>query len=167
MAVELLVKNGHRRLGLMHTFASGFNRCNHLRKQGIIQVARELGLSDPPEIILCNAPAMVYEPLGTLIHRGVTAIVCSGEIFSPAISYALTIFGHRIPDDLSVIGYEFNGVSCYCLPQQTTLRQNFEELGEQALNLLEQLSNGHRPAGDIIIPYQLLERATVGPARKK
>lgn len=160
-AVELLYRNGHRRIGMLTTNASGYNRCNHHRREGLVRAMAKFGISAPPEFRTCVSPYHIYEPLGQLLHSGITALICSGEGFSPAAAYALAIYGRRIPADLSLIGYEFTGVSSFCLPQQTTLRQNFEEMCIQALNLLEQLMAGQTPSGDAVIDYQLIERETV------
>ena len=160
-AVELLYRNGHRRIGMLTAKAMGYNRSNHYRREGLIKAMQQLGIAQPPEFRSCTLPEKIYEPLGQLLHSGITALICCAEGFSPAAAYALTIYGRKIPTDLSLIGYEYTGVSCFCIPQQTTLRQNFEEISCQTLNLLEQLIDEKTPSEDIMVDYQLIERDTV------
>ena len=163
-AVELLHRHGHERIGMLVSNAENLNYCNRHRREGLINAMRELKMEPPPEFRYCMSPEKIYEPLGQLLHSGITGLICSGEGLSHAAAYALTIYGRRVPDDLSLIGYEFHWVSCFCLPRQTTLRQNLEELSRQAVNLLEQRMAGQTPAGDIVVDYQLIERETVAAA---
>ena len=57
---------------------------------------------------------------------------------------------------------EYVRISQALLPAQTTLVQNYSELAFHALELLEQLIRGETPAGDITVPYSLIERESVG-----
>ena len=69
--------------------------------------------------------------------------------------------GIRIPEDISIIGWESEQVSNFLRPRQTTLAQNFPKLAAESLNLLEHLMNGTPHQRNVLVEYRLIERDSV------
>jgi DNA-binding LacI/PurR family transcriptional regulator len=77
---------------------------------------------------------------------------------------ALTDAGRRVPDDVSVIGFDDVPEAPYFPPALTTVRQDFEIVGTQAVALLLRRMAGERTAAKTILAAQLTVRAsTAGP----
>jgi len=156
LAVNHLVQHGHRKIGLLLTGAVD-TWCNRERSGGFQDAITAAGAEGIAE----SAMADVYGSLGELVRRKVTAVICTGENSGIHVAYALHSFGYRIPEDMSLIVHELEGVSPYCQPPLTTIRQNFRNLSQSAVKVLGNLIDGHTPSGDSLIDYELIVRETV------
>ena len=138
------------------------NWCNRNRVAGFIKALKSLQIEADDKAILYSPDVKgVYEPLGRLLKAGVTGLICAGESFGPAISYAMDLFGCKVPQDVSVITWEKKRVSEFLLPPHTTLCQDFEALCTASLDTLEALWNRSEPVRDRIIDYKLIKRDSV------
>jgi LacI family transcriptional regulator len=69
--------------------------------------------------------------------------------------------GLRIPDDISIVGFDDIPQSVSVYPQLTTVRQPLAEMGARATQmLLELIENSDRPAQRIELPTELIVRAS-------
>jgi DNA-binding LacI/PurR family transcriptional regulator len=77
----------------------------------------------------------------------VTAVFCANDHMALGLLRALGERGRRVPEDVSVVGFDDIPESAYFLPPLTTVRQDFGELGRRALRLLVDKICDHRGAG--------------------
>lgn len=97
-----------------------------------------------------------------LIKRSpdITAIFCaSDEMAVGAISAAFEL-GIKIPEQISLIGYDNTKLSLMANPSLTTISQSFYEMGYQGLNMLIDKING-RDVKSNIMQHKIIERKTV------
>lgn len=66
----------------------------------------------------------------------VTAVFCANDHMALGLLRALQQAGHRVPEDISVIGFDDIPEAEYFGPPLTTVRQDFDELGRRALRAL-------------------------------
>ncbi len=93
----------------------------------------------------------------------VTAVFCGNDHMALGLLRALAEQGRRVPDDVSVVGFDDIPESAYFLPPLTTVRQDFGELGRRALGVLVEMINGRQPPGSCLrIPPHLVARASAG-----
>lgn len=78
---------------------------------------------------------------------------------------AARICGIRVPDDLSVVGFDDIGPLHLTDPPLTAVRQPVEELGRQGVLLLLEAMRGGRPAMPARLKVELIERGSVAPPR--
>ena len=76
-------------------------------------------------------------------------------------TYALQLYRHRIPQDLSVISWEVQRISEYWYPRLTTVSQNFAELATQSVNIISRCRQNEHPPFQVSVPYTLIERNSV------
>ncbi len=162
LAVEYLAGRGHRRIAYLSDVAEERDRrlCSR-RYDGFIAAMRRLGWSDPHRFMHFFAWHELPDFVA-LKKQGITAFVCAGEMTGVFVARGIHLQKLRIPEDFSLLGMEYVRISQALLPAQTTLVQNYSELAFHALELLEQLIRGETPAGDITVPYSLIERESVG-----
>jgi DNA-binding LacI/PurR family transcriptional regulator len=99
-------------------------------------------------------------------QRDVTAILCANDTMAIGLLRALAERGLRVPDDVSVIGFDDIPEASYYLPPLTTVRQDFGEVGRQALDVLIQQMAGDGPARALIqVATELVIRASAAPPR--
>ncbi|WP_328297771.1 LacI family transcriptional regulator [Streptomyces sp. NBC_00435] len=95
-------------------------------------------------------------------HRP-TAIVCDDDILAAGACKAARRLGLRIPEDLSVTGFDDLALATAVEPELTTVRLPAERVGEQGMTaLLAVLEGTPWTAGDI--PVELVVRDSSGPA---
>jgi len=100
-------------------------------------------------------------------EQGVTAVLCANDHMALGLLRALSEHGRRVPDDISVVGFDDVPESAYFLPPLTTVRQNFGELGRRALGALVDMIHGRDPAGSLEpVAPRLVIRSSTGPPRR-
>ena len=82
---------------------------------------------------------------------------------------ALKRAGKRVPEDISLVGFDDNFHARHLTPGLTTVRQPVDEIGRLAAKLLSQIVAGEElESKEITVPTQLVIRESVGrPARQK
>ncbi|WP_371494255.1 LacI family DNA-binding transcriptional regulator [Kitasatospora sp. NBC_00374] len=96
----------------------------------------------------------------------VTAVFAANDHMALGVVRALGEAGRRVPQDVSVVGFDDVPESGYFAPPLTTVRQDFEEVGRQCVALL--LDRIDRPEGgrtnrSIAVPTELLVRSSSAP----
>ncbi|MBE0689324.1 MAG: substrate-binding domain-containing protein [Anaerolineae bacterium] len=96
-------------------------------------------------------------------HRFTALVVGNDQMALGAIS-ALHARGVRVPEDVSVVGFDDIPESAYFLPPLTTIRQDFSELGRQGLDYLVGLIQGLQDGdGQHVITPELVVRDSTAP----
>ena len=108
-----------------------------------------------------------YEIGSALARSGdVTAIFCGNDTMALGVLRALSEHGLRVPDDVSIIGFDDIPEAAYYSPPLTTVRQDFTEVGRQALTaLLDMLSGAAAPGVRITVDTSLVIRDSAAPPR--
>lgn len=164
--VELLYEQGHRNLALLNV---AFNIQDHVeRLEAIEATCARLGMTLARENILVQS-VQNYEDLPYLLEnmlrRGVTALLCFDNQFSMRILHLLRTMELRVPEDVSLVGYDDYSFAQYCSPPLTAIRQPIFNLGAYAGQyVVNQLREENSPCNLSLEP-QLIVRKSVGPAR--
>ncbi len=100
-----------------------------------------------------------------LLAQGATAIVTGSDLMSLGAIGAVRSAGLRVPEDVSVIGYDDSVIMPYTDPPLTTIRQDVPAIGEAAVAaLLEQIEGRSPTAAELLFRPQLVVRGSTGPA---
>jgi len=93
-----------------------------------------------------------------------TAVFCYNDLTAIGAIGALYAAGLRVPEDMSVVGYDDISLARHFEPPLTTIAQDKERLAELAVEMLLELINGQEPARKrLLLPGQLVVRASTGP----
>ena len=95
----------------------------------------------------------------------VTAIFVSNDQMSIGVLRALAEAGRKVPDDVSIVGFDDLPESAYFTPPLTTVSQNFVALGRGAMGLLTAAIRGEREEGAVTVPPKLVVRASTARPR--
>jgi DNA-binding LacI/PurR family transcriptional regulator len=94
----------------------------------------------------------------------VTAVFAANDHLALGIMLALHERGRRVPDDVSVVGFDDVPESAFYIPPLTTVRPDFDAAAAASLELLlAQIFSGQRHGERRIIPPRLVARRSVGP----
>jgi len=96
----------------------------------------------------------------------VTAVFAANDQTALGIMRALHEAGRRVPEDISVVGFDDTPESSYFLPALTTIRQDFGEVGRRSVELVLSLMDDETSARHVVVPAQLVirESAALPPA---
>jgi LacI family transcriptional regulator len=93
-----------------------------------------------------------------------TAIFASNDLSAFGAMDAAREYGLRIPDDISIIGFDDIPQASFVYPKLTTVRQPLEHMGQVAVKmLLEQIEDQSRPPQRVALATQLVIRDSCGP----
>lgn len=97
----------------------------------------------------------------------VTAVFCANDEMAAGLVRALSERGLRVPEDVSVVGFDDIPLAEYLWPPLTTVRQDFTLIGEGLIELLmRQIRAGTTLADEhVSIPTTLVVRASTAPPR--
>lgn len=156
-ALDYLVDRGHRRIGLFCAASlSGDDRLKPFLAYRRFGTEVELHV-EPLEF---HRKSTVSCRMEAMLEHKVTAILVSGERYGMEAYGALARLGKRIPEDVSVIGWENPGFSEHQIPPMTSLEQDFRGIASAAFDMLEKKIRGEQ-TGNVFIPYKFHIRGSV------
>ncbi len=161
MVTDYLVERGHKNIGFvgsLNTTSSindrylGYRKClmeNNLpyNKEWILEDRNELGIlfdnidfpDDMPTAFVCNSDETAFRVIAALKSKGV-----------------------RVPEDISVVGYDNYTVSNICIPAITTVEVDLMKMASESVDLmLKKLENPEYKEGRRIISGRLIEKNSV------
>lgn len=96
---------------------------------------------------------------------GVTAVFCANDHLALGVLNACRERGIRVPDDLSIVGFDDIPEAAYFAPPLTTVRQDFLAVGHRGLRLLMAQLGEAEPVENPVIPLELMVRQSTAPPR--
>ncbi len=161
-ATQYLIELGHREIA--HIAGISDREDAQLRQQGYEKALREAGLPVHEELIITGN---YIEQSGVLAvemllnqRRTFTAIFAGNDQMAYGARLALSRRGVRVPDDVSLIGFDDQPQSAYTIPPLTTIRQPAAEMGQLAAQALLHLIRGE-PCMVSVFPTELVLRESV------
>jgi DNA-binding LacI/PurR family transcriptional regulator len=120
----------------------------------------------PPPVLVGDWSARAGYVLGQALaaKEGVTAIFAANDQMALGVLRSLNEAGRRVPDEISIVGFDDIPEAAYFTPPLTTVRQDFNEMGRLSLHvLLEQIEGGIVAAPRTTVAPTLIVRASTGP----
>jgi DNA-binding LacI/PurR family transcriptional regulator len=93
----------------------------------------------------------------------VTAVFAANDQTALGVMRGLHDAGRRVPEDVSVVGFDDTPESGYFLPPLTTVRQDFAEVGRRSVDLLLSLADGDTVERHVVVPAALVVRMSTAP----
>jgi DNA-binding LacI/PurR family transcriptional regulator len=102
--------------------------------------------------------------VGRVLPAGVTAVFAANDRMALGLIHALTEAGIRVPQDVSVVGFDDVPDARHFLPPLTTVRQDFRALGRLSVEvLLAELEGVSVPQRALIAPQLIVRGSTAAP----
>lgn len=164
---EYCIRHGHRRIGIVGGNAdSSETQVSYRRIQGCIQAFQEYGISfdrekqyEPCHFSLNEG----FEATRNLLKRNpsLTAVIALSDVIAIGARRAIADLGRRVPEDISLTGFDGIEMSQYTTPRLTTVRQDTSQLALKCSMDILQRMNYSFHAENEIIPFQILEGESV------
>ena len=162
MAVNRLIQAGHRNIAVIGGHRS-YSEMTRLRYQGCLEAFRENGLNFSEEYNYETARFTYedgYRAAQALLTRNpkVTALFAMSDVMAIGAIRGLRDAGRRVPEDVSVIGFDGLAIGAYTVPRLATVLQDVDALAQRSLELLNrQIEDGSEACCETV-PVQLLWR---------
>lgn len=181
LALAHLKDLGHRRIALFRGQPGSSD--TDVRSRAIFKAATSLGIDIPPELTLqlsgegedeVFAPDAAYQEgyafARKLLARRVsfTALFAFDDASAIGAIRAFLDEGIRVPEDVSVVGFDDIQNAAYYNPRLTTVRQPLREMGRIAAQVLLERIDGaeHKNGSFVVVDPELIVRDSTGPAAK-
>jgi LacI family transcriptional regulator len=175
LALSHLLELGHRRIAVIK--GQSFSSDTEIRWQAIAKAAQGLGVNIQPQLVIqlqgnIPSPEPGYAATQQLLQTGepFTAIFAFNDISAIGAIGALRAAGRRVPEDVSVIGFDDIDAAAFHNPALTTVRQPLKEMGHRAADILLQKiarANGQEFPAFVNVEPDLIIRQSTAHARKE
>ena len=159
-AIRHLLELGHRRIG--HVASVHDRPTFRLRRRTVDRLVGDDVPRVRSEFTLASARDAVRELLTG--HDDLTALFCDDDVVAAGAYLGARELGVRIPDDLSVVGFDGLDIGRVLDPPVTTIVADAGELGRIAFELLTAQLQGKRPRSRVL-PVELEVRGSTAPPR--
>ena len=169
IAVEHLAALGHRRVGCITGFRNSV--AADVRLKEFHKVSADLGLDVDPDLVAEGDFGQKQGYHATqkflALSKPPTAIFAGSDLAASGSVAACRDHGLRVPEDISVIGFDNLPYSKWTRPALTTISQPFEQITKEAVDLLRRrIENPFEPAEQIVLRTELVVRESTGPVRE-
>ena len=170
IALRHLTKLGHSRIAFIK--GQKFVPDTEVRWEAIVEAASRMGLPIAPQLVTqiegnSPSPELAYKVTQQLLASGrpFSAIFAFNDICALGAIRAIHEAGLRVPEDISVIGFDDIETAAYQSPAFTTVRQPLREMGRMAAEtvlrrIMRPDAVADRAAGEIVVEPKLVVRQT-------
>lgn len=166
--VDYLISLGHRRIGVI----SGLKDNPHTidRLEGYKESLHNAGIEFSKELIV-EGDFTMWSGLNAAFQfcnmkERPTAIFCMNDEMAIGAMQTLKAQGIRIPEDMSVTGFDDIAYAKYCDPSLTTISQPAEEMGKMAMDMLLRIIEGEALGQtDCVLPTEFIIRKSTAPVK--
>lgn len=162
-AVSYLIEQGHRQIAVIGGDPR-ISDTSRMRLEGCVRAMLRHGIPAPAarESDLYSYEGG-YRTTRRILESGaeITALFAMADVMAVGAIRALRDAGLRVPEDVSVCGFDGLPLGDYLLPQLTTVRQSVEELADRAARLLRDAIERRAPSRHEVVPFTFAKRESV------
>jgi DNA-binding LacI/PurR family transcriptional regulator len=159
-----MVKLGHRRIAYLGD-KFGYQSDTE-RHAGYREALDAAGIPHDPELVVHGdgKPEAAMRAMDTLLAltHPPTAVCCYNDMSALGAMRSIHMHGLRVPDDISVAGFDDLFVASYTQPPLTTVRQPMRRMGKLAMENLLKLMSGEESEVKIKVDAELIVRESTG-----
>jgi len=166
LATEHLLSLGHKRIA--HVGGATAMRISDERRDGYFEAHANAGLLPDPALLAAGSFTEEggYRAARALLDSSVrfTAVFAANDLSALGVVTAVAESGRRVPEDVSVVGFDDIRLAAYTSPPLTTIRQPAAEIARLATELLMGLTQGKQvEVKRHLLEPELVVRRSSGP----
>lgn len=166
LAVQYLKNLGHTKIGYLSSALEAY--VYNQRYVSFFRALKSNGLEAKEGQAGCSffINECLSQHLPRILKQGCTAIVCSHDLLAHSTMVHCAQLGYRVPEDISIVGFDDIPMCRYTLPPLTTVRQDRINIGKSGFYaMLNQLNNVH--VTSLLLHPELIERASCTTVTEK
>ncbi len=163
LAISHLKQLGHRHIGFLSGTLGSY--VNHVRHSAFFDALRKYDLPEAHHLAgnAVYVSECLQKHLPSLLQAGVTAIICGHDLLAHAVMVHCQELGLRVPEDISIIGFDDLPICAYTTPALTSIRQDRTQIGKSAFYAVSSLLAGV-PISTLLLHTQLIVRQSTAAA---
>jgi LacI family transcriptional regulator len=137
------------------------------RHQAFVNSMRKHDLSPEEDLIEYGyyVPDCAKDHVPGFLSRGASAIMCASDLIASGVINEVKKLGLRVPEDVSVIGFDDLPIAASLTPPLTTVRQDRTDLGKSAFLLLDGLIH-NVTISKLLLRAKFVQRGSTAQCRK-
>ncbi len=163
LAVEYLIANGHNKIAIMGGPVSSYT--SKMRLLGAKSAMAQHDISFDEDLFgLSNYDfESAYHAMNAMLakRKRFTALFAMSDAIAIGAMRALVSAGYRIPEDISVMGFDGMELSRYSIPVLTTVQQPSDKICKKSISLLVEQIEHHKPAQTIVLDATIVAGESV------
>jgi DNA-binding LacI/PurR family transcriptional regulator len=163
-ATEHLIALGHRRIAYLGD-RNGY-QSDAARLAGYKAALAREGIGFAPELVVAGdgRPEEAIEGMHELLRLNTppTAVCCYNDMTALGAMRAIRARRLRVPEDISVTGFDDLFFAAYLAPALTTVRQPMRQMGQMAMENLFKLMSGQESVAQVKLEAELIVRGSTG-----
>lgn len=167
--MKALLDRGHTRIAMFGGDRDSGD-CFSKRYQGALDACRESGVAFDPERYVQTRFSLAHagDETRAFFQRkpDTTAVFCMGDTVAMGVIRALRDMGKRVPEDVSVFGYDGTELSSHLIPRLSTVQQPIAEIADRSVAVLAELLSGASQTQHIVVPASIELRESVTEAQR-
>lgn len=169
-AIEYLISLGHEKIGVLGGEMQHSNPAKS-RYKGCLEAFKKHGIGFCAETQFANSYFTVeggYDAMTELLNKSenLTAVFAMSDVTAIGAIRAAKDKGYRVPEDISVIGYDGIEMGQYMVPKLTTISQPGEQIAQMCIALLLQAIGREKTAVRMTVPFELIVGESTVKIRK-
>ena len=172
LALNHLTELGHQEIAFFRGAPANADASS--RWEAIRRVAKEIGIEVRSELVRETGGANYGEAFYREGYQEAKALIETGRDFSALFAFndisaigAMRAFfdaGMKVPDDVSIVGFDDIQSARFLNPSLTTVRQPLRAIGERAGQVLLERLAGRETLAEVVVEPEFVIRASTGPA---
>ena len=161
-ATSYLLENGHREIAILlapYKESMSWGECARL--DGYRKALEEYGIAFRRELVMYGGSEILNSSMKVLLHRHPTALIACGESLIMPLKYSLDLLNLKVPEDISLITFYSSEITPFLLPEQTCIRQDFDQLARIAMEKVCALIEEEETDVGILLPNEFIEGNSV------
>ncbi len=171
-AGKYLMNQGHTYFGYVESNTRMYNF--DMRKKGFLQAISENGLSIAAKDVFSLSPTIISsqedfkEKINKRMDQLPTAIFCEADYMAISVIKSLTELGIKVPEDVSIIGFDNIFESQVITPELTTIHVKKDKIALLAVEkLIRQIDQGDDDKIKLLVDTELVERKSCATRMKE
>lgn len=162
-AAEQLFDRGHKKVGILGGDLSSYGPSG-LRYGGFCSVCSERGADIPDSELCAYTFSSAYEAAVALYHKckDMTAVFAMSDIIAVGAVRAFLDMGKRVPEDISVLGFDGIELSEYSNPRIATLAQPIHQISSLSVRMLVNMIEDGAEASHVTLRAQFRSGGSMG-----
>ncbi len=162
--VQYLIDNNHTHIAMINGIQEA--EVSHIRLEGYKRALEQNNIPYRDEYVEIGNfnEKDAYLATKKLLkeNKNITAIFSASDLMAISSIKAIKDTGKRVPEDISVVGFDDILIASYSTPTLTTVRQDFFKRGEIAVIKIIEMLNDNLNCNNVInMPYEIIKRESV------
>ncbi|MDF2905778.1 MAG: hypothetical protein K0R34_1099 [Herbinix sp.] len=166
LAVDHLFNLGHTRIAFLN--GSKNSMVSEQRHQSFINSMAKHGVEIDEDLIEYGyyVPDCAKDHVPGFLRNGATAIMCASDLIASGVITEIHKYGLKVPEDVSVIGFDDLPIAAHLTPPLTTIRQDRTDIGKSAFLLLDGLIH-NVTISKLLLRAKFIKRESTAPCKPR